>query len=74
VLVAGLGVSGFAAADALAERGAHVIDRGRVRPGRAARRRGERARILTILDVDVRTGESASTAALPRDRLPSTWS
>ena len=58
VVVAGLGVSGFAAADALLERGARVIvvdggDAGR-RPAMA-----ERARILDILGVDVRLGAGA---------------
>lgn len=68
VLVAGLGVSGFAAADALAERGAHVtiVDGSVPAEGSAA---WERARILTILDVDVRTGEDASTV-LPSYPLP----
>ena len=52
ILVAGLGVSGFAAADALSERGAVVTavsaDQTPVI--------GERARILEILEVDVRLG------------------
>ena len=52
ILVAGLGISGFAAADALTERGAVVTavsaDRTPVID--------ERARILEILDVDVRLG------------------
>ena len=52
ILVAGLGISGFAAADALSERGAVVTavsadDTSAIR---------ERSRILEILDVDVRLG------------------
>ncbi len=52
VLVVGLGVSGFAAADALAERGAQVtaVSRDVTDPIT------ERARILEILGVDVRIG------------------
>ncbi|MDU0314341.1 UDP-N-acetylmuramoyl-L-alanine--D-glutamate ligase [Phycicoccus sp. M110.8] len=55
VLVAGLGVSGFAAADALHERGAVVVgvDGGDPAVNTAL---GERARILDILGVDVRLG------------------
>ncbi|MDN5767680.1 MAG: UDP-N-acetylmuramoyl-L-alanine--D-glutamate ligase [Humibacillus sp.] len=52
VLVVGLGVSGFAAADALAERGAHVT----VVSRDVSAAISERATILTILDVDVRLG------------------
>jgi UDP-N-acetylmuramoylalanine--D-glutamate ligase len=52
ILVAGLGVSGFAAADALSERGAIVT----VVSADATAVIGERARILEILDVDVRLG------------------
>ena len=52
VLVAGLGVSGFAAADALAERGA-VVTAVSADATEAIR---ERAHILDILDVDVRIG------------------
>jgi UDP-N-acetylmuramoylalanine--D-glutamate ligase len=52
VLVVGLGVSGFAAADALADRGAHVVAVSRDET-EAIR---ERATILEILDVDVRLG------------------
>ena len=55
VVVAGLGVSGFAAADALNERGAHVVavDGGDPETNTPL---GERARILDILEVDVRLG------------------
>ncbi|WP_034809977.1 UDP-N-acetylmuramoyl-L-alanine--D-glutamate ligase [Intrasporangium oryzae] len=52
VLVVGLGVSGFAAADALAERGARVTAVSRD-VTEAIR---ERATILEILDIDVRLG------------------
>lgn len=55
VLVAGLGVSGFAAADALLERGAHVL----VVDGSSADSSpamAERARILEILDAELRFG------------------
>ena len=52
ILVAGLGVSGFAAADALSERGAIVT----AVSADATSLIGERARILEILDVDVRLG------------------
>ncbi len=52
-VVTGLGVSGFAAADALLERGVHVIvlDGGSPAPVQA-----ERARVLDILGADVRIG------------------
>jgi UDP-N-acetylmuramoylalanine--D-glutamate ligase len=55
VVVTGLGVSGFAAADALHERGARVVavDGGDPSVDVAL---GERARILDILGVDVRLG------------------
>ncbi len=52
ILVAGLGVSGFAAADALADRGAIVT----VVSADATPAIVERARILEILEVDVRLG------------------
>jgi UDP-N-acetylmuramoylalanine--D-glutamate ligase len=52
ILVAGLGISGFAAADALSERGALVT----VVSADATSAIDERARILEILDVDVRLG------------------
>ena len=52
VLVVGLGVSGFAAADALAERGARVTAVSRDVTDAIS----ERATILQILDVDVRLG------------------
>ncbi|WP_270888976.1 UDP-N-acetylmuramoyl-L-alanine--D-glutamate ligase [Pedococcus sp. 5OH_020] len=55
VVVAGLGVSGFAAADSLHERGAHVVavDGAQADSHPAL---AERARILEILGVDVRLG------------------
>ena len=52
ILVTGLGVSGFAAADALSDRGAIVS----AVSADATPAIGERARILEILDVDVRLG------------------
>jgi UDP-N-acetylmuramoylalanine--D-glutamate ligase len=52
VLVTGLGISGFAAADALSERGATVT----VVSADATAVIDERAQILQILDVDVRLG------------------
>ena len=52
ILVTGLGVSGFAAADALSERGAIVT----VVSADTTSAIDERARILQILDVDVRLG------------------
>lgn len=52
VVVAGLGISGFAAADALSERGALVT----AVSADATPTIIERARILEILDVDVRLG------------------
>jgi UDP-N-acetylmuramoylalanine--D-glutamate ligase len=52
ILVTGLGISGFAAADALSERGAIVT----VVSADATPLINERARILEILDVDVRLG------------------
>lgn len=65
VLVTGGGVSGFAAADALAERGARVIlvDGAEPVPGSAL---SERLKVLDILGVDVRVG-SDYVAALPDD-------
>ncbi|TQJ50292.1 UDP-N-acetylmuramoyl-L-alanine--D-glutamate ligase [Phycicoccus sp. SLBN-51] len=55
VLVAGVGLSGFAAADALHERGARVIAVDGGDPERSTVLR-ERANILDILGVDVRLG------------------
>ncbi|QGN57629.1 UDP-N-acetylmuramoyl-L-alanine--D-glutamate ligase [Nostocoides sp. HKS02] len=65
VVVAGLGVSGFAAADALHERGARVIavDGADLATGGAL---AERARILDILGVDVRVGPE-HVGSLPAD-------
>lgn len=65
VLVAGLGISGFAAADALAERGARVVLVDGQTPA-AGSELAQRATILQVLDIDVRTGPQA-TAALPAD-------
>jgi UDP-N-acetylmuramoylalanine--D-glutamate ligase len=65
VLVAGLAVSGFAAADALAERGAVVT----VVDGKAAgesQANDERANILDILGVTVRQGEE-HTVGMPAE-------
>ncbi|CAN7474623.1 UDP-N-acetylmuramoyl-L-alanine--D-glutamate ligase [Knoellia sp. LjRoot47] len=55
VLVAGLGVSGFAAADALLERDAHVIVVDGSSPD-SSPAMAERARILEILDAELRFG------------------
>ncbi|HET7304453.1 MAG TPA: Mur ligase family protein, partial [Segeticoccus sp.] len=52
VVVCGLGVSGFAAADALAQRGAHVV----AVDGGDSPSVLEHARVLRLLDVDVRLG------------------
>ncbi len=64
VLVVGLGVSGFAAADALAERGARVTAVSRD----VTEAISERATILEILDVDVRLGPEHVTAPPERHR------
>ena len=63
VVVAGLGVSGFAAADALLRLGARVtvVDS---RTGADGDALGERADVLDVLGADVRLGEGA--AATPR--------
>ena len=68
MLVAGVGVSGFAAADALHERGARVtaVDGGDPAQNAAL---GERAHILDILGVDVRLGPE-HVAGLPDGPLP----
>lgn len=68
MLVAGVGVSGFAAADALHERGARVtaVDGGDPAQDAAL---GERAHILDILGVDVRLGPE-HVAGLPDGPLP----
>ena len=65
VLVAGIGVSGFAAADALAERGARVIAVDGQAPGESTLL-DERAGILSILGIDVRQGPG-HTMELPPD-------
>ena len=67
VLVTGLGISGFAAADALAERGAHVILVDAVLPEPDSEL-AQRARILEVLDVQVRLGPLAAQT-LPADEL-----
>ena len=66
VLVAGLGISGFAAADAMWERGAVVTVVDASAPG-ASRTVDERAQILAVLGVDVRLGPE-HTAGMPSDR------
>lgn len=63
VLVAGLGVSGFAAADALLDRGASVIV---VDGASTGEQLTQRAEILRMLDADVRLGPE-HVAALPTD-------
>jgi UDP-N-acetylmuramoylalanine--D-glutamate ligase len=65
VVVAGLGVSGFAAADALHERGARVVAVDGSLPD-ANPAMAERARILEILGVDVRLGPEY-VAGMPDD-------
>ncbi|WP_267128869.1 Mur ligase family protein, partial [Ornithinicoccus halotolerans] len=67
VVVAGLGVSGFAAADALLERGARVtvLDAGSRHPA-PARVQRERATVLEMLGADVRLGPE-HVEALPAD-------
>ena len=52
VVVAGIGVSGFAAADALVERGARVV----VVDGRNGPGERDRAAVLDMLGADVRLG------------------
>ena len=59
VVVTGLGISGFAAADALLERGASVIV---VDAGNGSMAQSERAKILGILEADVRLGPEHTTA------------
>ncbi len=66
VLVAGLAVSGFAAADALAERGAVVTVVDAKRAG-VLPANDERAHILDILGVTVRQGEEHTTGVPPQD-------
>jgi UDP-N-acetylmuramoylalanine--D-glutamate ligase len=61
-VVAGMGVSGFAAADNLTHQGAHVTALDESDAGD----RGEKATILEILGADVRLGPG-STAVLPDD-------
>jgi len=61
-VVAGMGVSGFAAADNLTHQGAHVIALDESEAGD----RGEKGTLLEILGADVRLGPG-STAVLPED-------
>lgn len=68
--MAGLGVSGFAAADALHERGAHVTAVDGAEPATNSAL-AERARILEILGVDVRLGPE-HIAGLPAQPSPGT--
>jgi UDP-N-acetylmuramoylalanine--D-glutamate ligase len=65
VCVAGLGVSGFAAADALLRLGCRVIAVDAREDGAA----GEHGRVLELLGADVRLGESAATALPPSAQL-----
>ena len=58
VVVTGVGVSGFAAADALVERGARVV----LLDGRDGPREQERGKVLDVLGVDVRLGEEHTTS------------
>jgi UDP-N-acetylmuramoylalanine--D-glutamate ligase len=60
VLVAGIGVSGFAAADALLERGARVL----VVDGRDGDRERERAQVLGVLGAQVLLGQESDPAVL----------
>jgi UDP-N-acetylmuramoylalanine--D-glutamate ligase len=68
VVVAGLGVSGFAAADALHERGARVVVVDGADPASNVPL-GERARILDILGVDLRLGPEHVTR-MPEGPVP----
>lgn len=63
VLVAGIGPAGFAAADALVERGAVVV----VADSREGTAQRERAAILQMLGADVRLGEQAQDATRGMD-------
>src|SRR5690349_3908210 len=66
VVVAGLGVSGFAAADALLERGARVV----VVDPREDQAQRERGIVLDTLGADIRLGPDAVTALPPVDDEP----
>ena len=68
VLVTGLGVSGFAAADVLHERGAQVVAVDGADPG-SKPALAERARILDILGADVRLG-AEYVAGMPAGWVP----
>src|SRR5690606_13965018 len=67
VVVTGLGLSGFAAADALLERGARVTV---LDAGNGTREQEERRRILEILGADVRIGPEHVTALPTTDTAP----
>jgi UDP-N-acetylmuramoylalanine--D-glutamate ligase len=62
VVVAGLGTSGFAAADGLLDLGARVV----VLDDSASESNAEKAKVLELLDAEVRLG-SGATAQLPAD-------
>lgn len=62
VVVAGLGTSGFAAADGLLDLGAQII----VLDDSASEANAEKAKVLELLDAEVRLGQGA-TAQLPDD-------
>ena len=66
VCVAGLGVSGFAAADALLSLGATVTV---VDAGGAVAPLAERAQVLSVLGADVRLGQPAATTLPPGTQL-----
>jgi UDP-N-acetylmuramoylalanine--D-glutamate ligase len=66
VVVAGIGAAGFAAADALLERGAEVV----VVDGRGGRAESDREAILTTLGARVRLGEGAASALPDVDGAP----
>ncbi|GAA4353096.1 UDP-N-acetylmuramoyl-L-alanine--D-glutamate ligase [Angustibacter luteus] len=63
--MAGLAVSGFAAADALLQRGARLV----VLDGREGAAEQERAEILRIMGADVRLGDDATTSLPGRPDL-----
>ena len=69
VVVTGLGVSGFAAADALIQHGAHVrvVDAQTPVEGTPM---GQRAQILEVLDAELHLGDGAETALpVPADEI-----
>lgn len=71
VLVAGLGISGFAAADVLWEHGAQVVVVDASMPG-ANQLVDERAQILSVLGVDVRLGPQHTAGMPPEAADPAT--